>query len=351
MASKRGKSILAGLLCFPASFVVLWWNEGRAVERETSLEEVQEKTVTVASGSVSAANDGKPVHTTGDSATSETLADPVFGVSLQAIKLRREVEMYQWEEDDDDKRVSYRKRWSSSAIDSSDFKEPATHPNPKEWKVKAETWQVQEVRVGAFRLSKNLIDRLGGWVTLDPPQQPPAGFQRSGSYLTTSADSGNPQVGDLRVELQAIKSGPVSVVAKQSGSQLEDVQTRAGSPVGLIYSGTLTAPEVFERAFLENTIMTWILRLVGVVMMLIGLLTLFTPITYAMNYVPFFGGLVNAGILLFSLLTALSLSLLTIAIAWLFYRPLLGGALLAGAIGLIVLLKVVAKSRQPQPAV
>jgi hypothetical protein len=58
----------------------------------------QQELVTVDASSVDPANEGKLVHLTAKAVTDETLADDMFGVSANAIKLRRNVEMYQWKE-------------------------------------------------------------------------------------------------------------------------------------------------------------------------------------------------------------------------------------------------------------
>ena len=90
------KSVLIGFLLFLVAFPVLFWNEGRAVQTARSLEEGAGLVVSIPAGTADKGNDGKLVHTTGDATTTETLRDPEFGVSAQAIRLLRTVEMYQW---------------------------------------------------------------------------------------------------------------------------------------------------------------------------------------------------------------------------------------------------------------
>src|SRR5688500_5995550 len=97
------KSFVVGLAMFVAAFPVLFYNEGRAVRTEKSLEEGQGAVVTVAADAVNPANEKKLVHMTGAAATTETLSDPEFGVATNAIKLRRNVEMYQWKEKEETK--------------------------------------------------------------------------------------------------------------------------------------------------------------------------------------------------------------------------------------------------------
>src|SRR5262249_43399888 len=50
---------------------------------------------------------------------------------------------------------------------------------------------------------------------------------------------------------------------------------------------------------------------------------------------PFLGSLLGLGVGLFATFISAALSLITIAIGWLFYRPLIGGAILAVAIAIL----------------
>ena len=54
--------------------------------------------ISVAEDKVDTANDGKLVHLTGLATTEDVLEDNDFGISANAIKLKRAVQMYQWKE-------------------------------------------------------------------------------------------------------------------------------------------------------------------------------------------------------------------------------------------------------------
>jgi hypothetical protein len=62
--------------------------------------------------------------------------------------------------------------------------------------------------------------------------------------------------------------------------------------------------------------------------MFIGLFLIFNPLAVVADVVPIFGSFLRAGVAAFVGLVAASLSLVTISVAWLTYRPLLGIALL-----------------------
>ena len=92
------KGILFGFLLIGISFVLLFWNEGRAVKTMKTLKEGKGIVVPIRADKLDPENNGKLVHVTGKATTEEILEDSVFNVSIRAIKLKRVVQMYQWKE-------------------------------------------------------------------------------------------------------------------------------------------------------------------------------------------------------------------------------------------------------------
>src|SRR5947209_9808464 len=88
------KGVVAGVVLFLLSFPLLWWNEGRAVQTADSLSEGESNVVSVSADRVDPANESRLVHVSGTATTTESLSDPVFAVSLPALRLVRDVEMY-----------------------------------------------------------------------------------------------------------------------------------------------------------------------------------------------------------------------------------------------------------------
>jgi len=70
-------------------------------------------------------------------------------------------------------------------------------------------------------------------------------------------------------------------------------------------------------------------------MMFIGLSLIFKPLSTLGAVIPFLGNLLGMGLGLIAGLISFVLTLITIALAWVFYRPLLGIGLLlvAGGVG------------------
>src|SRR5690242_6093913 len=92
------KTVLIGLILFAASFVVIFWNEGRAVRTAKSLAEGAKVVLSVGVATIDPQHEGKLIHFNGTATTTQTLKDANFGISAVALKLRRKAEIYDWAE-------------------------------------------------------------------------------------------------------------------------------------------------------------------------------------------------------------------------------------------------------------
>lgn len=375
------KGVLVGGFLFLASFVLLFWNEGNAVSAAKSLAEGEKNVKSVQPDKLDRANDGKLVHMTGTATTQETLADKEFGISLVAIKLRRKVQMYQWKEKKEsktEKRLGggtetkttyhYERDWSSSRNDSSRFHSNAVRDyerknpglrveNPTMTHTSAD-WSASAVTLGAFKLSPGLIGKISTYEPLavsdeTAKQLPPqvklnARVTGTEYYLgvNMASDPSRPQVGDLKIAFEVVKPATVSLVSRQIGETFEPYPAKAGKAIELLQAGTHSPEAMFAAAKAAAAMLTWILRLVGFLMMAFGLFMIANPLVVVADVLPFLGSLLGAGVGLFAGIVSLCLSTLTIAVAWLFYRPLLGAPLLVLAVaGLVLYAKSAARKK------
>lgn len=129
----------------------------------------------------------------------------------------------------------------------------------------------------------------------------------------------------------------------QKGEQLMPFKTKSGVILEILYMEELTAEEVFEREHQHNTMKTWALRVGGWALMFLGVSLTVRIIYTLVDWVPILRELVSLGLKVFALCVSSSLSLLTIAAGWLYYRPLV--AILIGALALLPIL--LARSRAP----
>ena len=360
------KSFIFGLGIFVGSFFLLFWNEGRAVRTEKGLNEGQGVVVTVPADRVNPANNQKLVHLTGKAVTTETLADPDFLISANAIKLRRSVEMYQWEEKKETstrKKVgggeertttySYNKTWSDRPIDSESFKESAEHQNPKSMPFDSREAKAEKVTLGAFTLTPSLLEKMSDYEPIALTDQQLAALPAElksklkvhNNTFYAGADPAAPQIGDTRVAFSAVNPADVSVVSKQIGSSFEPYRASTGIDINMLRRGVFSAKAMFEAALRDNAIMTWVLRGIGFFLMFLGLAMFFRPISVLGDVLPFVGSMLAFGTGLFAFVISIVLSVGTIGVAWVVYRPVLGIALLAVAIGVLVMFAMRGKKK------
>lgn len=353
--------IVFGIILFLGAFPLLFWNEGRAVQRYKTLKEGAGEVVTVSSEQVDSANEGKLIHMSGKADTTEVLRDATFNVEETAIKLKRTVEMYQWIEDSESETTeklgggtettttyTYHKDWSTSVIDSSGFQEYG-HDNPGTMPYESESWVADNVTLGAFTLSDSLVGSINNYTDYTVPASSEDGMTDYDFYVTnghyySGYSETSPEIGDVRVTFEVVKPSVISIVAKQVGTSFEAYEADAGGTIELLQLGEVSAEEMFEDAITGNTIVTWLIRVGGFFMMFLGLSMIFKPLSVVADVVPFIGNIVEKVTGFVAGAIAFGFSLVTIAIAWVFYRPLIGIGLIAiAAVGVFFGVKLAKK--------
>lgn len=353
------KNVAGGAGMFLIAFPMMFWNECSSVSTAKSLEEGLGAVVSVSADTVDAANEGKLVHISGDATTTETLSDNDFGVSVQAIKLSRDVEMYQWKERSSTKTegnkktttYDYQTAWAGELLDSDRFEEPVGHRNPSSMPYSDKAVNAQTVTVGAFTLSGDQVANLSASEAFVPEN---SSYTVNDGYIYLGSDPSDPVVGDMRIKYTVLRPGPMSVVAQQSGSSFVAYQASAGKPVSLIETGTRSADEMFATAQASNTMLTWVMRFVAFLFVFVGMNLVLGPLRVVADRVPFIGRIFSAGMTLVTFCLAVALTFMTISIAWIAARPLIGILLLlvgGGAfVGAAVLIMGAAKAASAKAA-
>lgn len=360
------KGVLVGVVLLLAAFPLLWMNEGRAVRTAKGLQEGAGAVVAVGSSVVDPAMQGRLVHFTAQATTGETLVDKEFAVAVPALRLVREVEMYQWQERSRTEErtklgggvervttYSYERGWSNRQVDSSRFQQPAGHQNPAMPHQGAD-WMAERVTAGAFGLPQALVRQIPARdpLSVEGTARGSLREHRKGNTIYLGRNPDAPEVGDLRITYAVAMPQAVSVVGVQQGDTLAPYRTKRGTSIFLLYPGARTAEDMFQSEMEKNTMFTWVLRLVGFLVMFMGLRMVFGPLGVLGDVIPFLGRIVRAGTGLIAFGIAASLSLVTIALAWVYYRPLLGiGLLVLAVLVAIPAMKALGRRReQPAPA-
>ena len=378
------KGIATGFLMFIVGTGLLFWNEGNFVKTKKSIQEAEGVTIHVDDVSnVDPALNGKLIHASAFANTEDVLTDGPFGISEKAIAISRKVEYYQYVEkshsETKDKvgggretttTYTYDKEWSSKPVQSNEFRDPQYRSsNFVLTTVEAKSELAKNVTFGGYKLPPFIISSISGSIPaeakLSPDElrqwektivqnrsEPGLGAAGAGQMAHVSGNvvyfgksAAAPGIGDVRVTLSKILPADISIIAKVNGSTFEQYTAANKKTFSRVSMGTVSAESMFADAQSANSMMTWILRLIGVILVIGGLKAMFGILPALFNFLPFLSSIVNAGVGLVCGVVGFAWSLIIIAIAWLFYRPVIGIVLLAIAIAGIWYLKKKSKGK------
>lgn len=371
-----------GFLLFCGATALLWWNEGRAVKTTKALEEGQSVSVHVENiSTVDPQYDGMLIHANGKAETTDILTDGTFGISINAIKLSRDVEYYQWVESSHTEKkekvggateeittYTYNREWTSRPIDSNSFKDPDYQGrNSVLTTFEEQDYAASNVSFGAYQLSATQINSISGSQNLNVELSPEVfeelnnGLQKvvgyqyansqlvnvSGNTIYLGANPSSPAIGDVRISFTYVPQKDISIISKVNGNTFVPYTAKNGYHVNMLESGTRSMEEMYQSAHESNTIMTWILRILGIVLVCAGLKMMFAILGTLLKVLPFLQTIVNWGVGFFCNIIGFCWSLIIIALAWIFYRPLVGIILLAIVGGLIYYFYTKGKGKKP----
>lgn len=352
--------VLTGLALILASIILLGWNEGRSVQSIRSNNEGARVVTPVAATALQASNEGRLVHLTAPAVADGHRIDTDLGIQAEALGLQRKVQYFQWIEtsrsetrtklgggEETVTTYAYDKAWTDSPQDSSSFHQPAGHQNPAATLADA-SFLADQARLGAFRLDRDGLQQVSAQTPLNLTEDEAraaaaqlgqaVSLAENGLYI--GANPAAPQVGDMKVTyLVAPQNQVLSVIGAQTNGVLRPYPTRAGAPLLMVTAGTASADEMFAQARSANQVLTWILRVVGVVVMIAAFGMVLAPLGVLADVVPLFGKVVRMGTGLVAAALGLCISAVVIAASWIVFRPLVGLGLLAmagAAIGFLV---------------
>ena len=173
---------------------------------------------------------------------------------------------------------------------------------------------------------------------------------------------GSPEVGDVRVTFEKVVPAKVTVMAVVDGDTFKAYKAKNGKRFQTLVMGKKSGDEIIDAEKEANNMILWALRIIGIMIVIGGLKGIFGFLETILKVVPFVANIFGWGVGIVCTVIGIVWSLIVIAIAWLFYRPLLGISLLVLAGFLVWVfafkgkdkLKELAakgsKNNQPQPA-
>lgn len=373
--SRIGSS-LTGMLIGPLVVLIaiglLFWNEGRAVGTARSLSEGAGRVVSIAASPVDAANDGKLVHVAGPIAVPGRLRDAAFGIEAEGLRLVRKVEVFQWKEtshSETRKKLGggeetvttyhYALDWTDHPVDGSSFKQPDGHRNPPV-NVRGESFAQPRATLGAFALTPSQIGGLGETRTRPVTGSDEGAVRRAAGGATALSvldgrihlgfDPMRPRLGDVRISYEVAQTPEATIVARQAGNGLAAFTTSNGRTIEILRNGRVPAEQVFADAQTENTILTWIIRVGGILLLALGFGMLLGPLSVLADVIPFLGSLIGGVSSMVAFALAVLVGSITIAIAWFAYRPLLSIGLIVAGVAIAYGLRKLGGRKAAAPA-
>jgi hypothetical protein len=377
-----------GIVLFLGGSYLLYHNEGDYVftgdaitEAQSVVEELPDIT------KVDSSFNGKLIHAIGMAETKDTLTDGIFGVQTVAVKLQRKSEYYQWDESSSSETkqklgggeetvttYSYVKKWVSSPIDSGAFKDPEYQgKNSVLATIPPEATTAPNVTFGAYTLPPFLKEAISGdipinvqlteekiaelttqinpsvpdpsvsaqytlWGGQAPTAAPQVGVHVQGNTIYIGMAPASPKIGDVRVSFTEVKPAQISIIAKITGNTFEKYKASNNKQFSAFAMGDASAENMFGDAVSSNATWTWIWRVVGIIIVISGLKVILAPLAVIASVIPLLGNIIGAGTGIVSTFLGLAWSFLVISVAWLRFRPLIGGALILVAVALLVVL-------------
>jgi hypothetical protein len=266
------------------------------------------------------------------------------------IRLERNVETYAWVEKTTEKTTEklgggtdvtttydYKKEWVKTPPDATTFKYPDGHGNAT-LTVQGQTVYASPATVGSYTVDAKAMELPASEpVTLNKDAVIVNNAVRmEGNYLYSGKGStATPEIGDVRISFTALRAGAqVTAFGKLESSSL--VPYFENNKTKLYRALTGTRDESIVTLASEHKTIGWLLRLVGFLMMWIGLALFFGPINALLKVVPFMGSLGKGLVGIAMFFVALALSAVTIIVAMIAHSVIALVIALVIATGLII---------------
>lgn len=356
-------AVVFGCIGLLSGTVLIVWNEARAVMTTKSLEEsISAVTKIFPDETVDSATIGKLIYTTGPITVQEPLTEMEYGISVQAVKLKRRVQMYQWIEEESqivnangdisDTSYYYYTDWKDKLIDSSSFEMSVGHWNPKEMPIKSQVQVSENVRLGNYILGYELKNKFSNYIEITSDERPERRDIKLHFGLYYHAqDLWNPEVGDIRIQFSYAghDSEVITVVGKLDDTQtIVPYKTKAGLDILILKLGLLSIEEVFAQEHAYNRVQSWLYRVAAWFLLYMGCICLGNItqiIVYRFRILRDLLPTTNSSL---KMTISVSLFLLVTALAWIWYRPILGMGLVVATLFMLFLTKNMSEGRPNQ---
>mmetsp|Transcript_55789 Transcript_55789/g.136637 ORF Transcript_55789/g.136637 Transcript_55789/m.136637 type:complete len:495 (+) Transcript_55789:50-1534(+) len=395
---KLAKSFVAmiiGVVLVFGGLGLAGWNEYRSVATEQTLNAASEALISVPCAPYLATNNGVLVHVSCNVTGAKTFSDaPFLGTTQQkpSVRLVSDVQIYQWVETSrsESKKdsvgggttttttYSYNRQWQSTyegnnwkkpeVCRSSNGGLPCNNINPTTeagWDTRMQLGRTTlgraDVKLGMFDVPDDMIDSFGNPEVLQVTcggansnntlNACPATAGPGREYLYAKFGNGGPteENYNTRIKYTQYTASEGTVLAAQKAPSSRAMEPSFSPWVGpydkdyniyMIATGRLTPEQMIQKGRDENAELTWLLRLISWILVLIGLQLFTAPLTVVGDIIPCIGpmlsDLVGCFLCCFNCLITTFCWLLVVGCTWVAYRPAVGIPLIILAIAAFI---------------
>ena len=149
-----------------------------------------------------------------------------------------------------------------------------------------------------------------------------------GNMLYYGRSANAPEIGDVRITFEKTVPAKVTIVSQVDGNTFKPFTASNKKKFQTLRMGKKTIEEIFEEENEANSMWTWVLRIVGILLVISGFKGLFGFLETVLKVVPFLSSIFAFGVGIICSIVGFVYSLIVISLAWIFYRPVLGIILL-----------------------
>ncbi|WP_254426863.1 TMEM43 family protein [Rhodanobacter sp. C06] len=218
---------------------------------------------------------GRMVRISGTPRVVEAPYDSDFNQQAATPVLARHVRMFQWRELRLGSNVTYELDWADKPQDSSRFAQPQGHANPGPFPIASKRFDAGNVELGGYKLDAALVHALPDSEPVAPvvkalPANLAASFSLQDGALVTSANPGNPRLGDLQVSWSAVPLQEVTVIARVDGDHLVAVPNAVDGDGYEVNVGDSTLLDM-RPDIAAQPVLIWPRRILAVLLAVLGM--------------------------------------------------------------------------------
>jgi len=218
---------------------------------------------------------GRMVRISGTPRVVEAPYDSDFNQQAATPVLARHVRMFQWRELRLGSNVTYELDWADKPQDSSRFAQPQGHANPGPFPIASKRFDAGNVELGGYKLDAALVHALPDSEPVAPVVKAltanlAASFSLQDGALVTSANPGNPRLGDLQVSWSAVPLQEVTVIARVDGDHLVAVPNAVDGDGYEVNVGDSTLLDM-RPDIAAQPVLIWPRRILAVLLAVLGM--------------------------------------------------------------------------------